>query len=265
MAYEIEPVAHILNGQVIGQRPSDGYINATAMCKAAGKKWNDYRRLQTTTEFLQELSKQLSILVDPVAGIPATEQFQALIISIQGGTPESQGTWVHPQIAIHLAQWLSPAFAVQVSQWVFDWVSSGRHVLPHMPYHLRRYMRNRANVPDGHFSILVEMTQMLIAPMEEAGYTLPERMLPDISSGRIFCQWLRDRGIDPDTFPSYHHIYEDGRVVSARAYPDELLAAFRKHLKEVWIPSKAVTYFRQRDPNAVQFLTAIYPKALPAA
>lgn len=30
-----------------------------------------------------------------------------LVQSIVGGIPELQGTWVHPQIAIHLAQWLN--------------------------------------------------------------------------------------------------------------------------------------------------------------
>lgn len=267
MSQEIRPISHHLNGQLIGQRPTDGYINATAMCKAAGKRWNDYRRLQTTQDFLAELSKHLSILIEPVAGIPATEQFQALIITFQGGTPQMQGTWVYPQVAIHLAQWLSAAFAVQVSQWVYEWKVSGKvDAKPKLPYHLRRYVRNRGNVPDGYFSMLTEMTQLIIAPMEEAGYTLPERMLPDISSGRMFCSWLRtEKGVDPNSFPTYLHYFEDGRIIAVRAYPDELLADFRKYMKQVWIPAKAVTYFRQRDPNAVEFLTAIYPKALPAA
>jgi hypothetical protein len=46
-------------------------------------------------------------------GIPITE----LVQSIRGGTPELQGTWVHPQVAIALAQWLSPEFAVKVTKW----------------------------------------------------------------------------------------------------------------------------------------------------
>jgi hypothetical protein len=53
-----------------------------------------------------------------------------------------------------------------------------------VPYHLRRYVANQPNVPVGHFSVLTEMTQMLIAPMEIMGYTLPENMLPDISQGK---------------------------------------------------------------------------------
>jgi hypothetical protein len=41
----------------------------------------------------------------------------------KGGVKNEQGTWVHPQVAIHLAQWLSPTFAVKVSKWVFNWMS----------------------------------------------------------------------------------------------------------------------------------------------
>ena len=117
-----------------------------------------------------------------------------------------------------------------------------------MPYHLRRYVRNRRNVPAGHFSILVEMMQAIIAPMEEEGYTLPEKLLPDISQGRMFCAFLRDEfGVDTDKLPTYDHYYEDGRVVPAKAYPEELLPHFRRHLREVWIPQRATEYFRQRD------------------
>jgi hypothetical protein len=44
----------------------------------------------------------------------------------------------------------------------------------------------------------------LIAPMEMMGYTLPEHMVPDISHGRMYCKWLRDKyGIDTDALPTY--------------------------------------------------------------
>lgn len=146
-------------------------------------------------------------------GFPITE----LVQSIQGGNPTLQGTWVHPQVAIHLAQWLSPKFAVQVTKWVFDWMS-GKVPGGNMPYHLRRYMANLTNVPAGHFSILNEVTLALIAPLEQMGYTLPQSMVPDISLGRMFSGWLRENGYDPDNMPRYNHHYEDGRIVDARAY-----------------------------------------------
>lgn len=214
------------------------------MCQAAGKQWFDYRRLSATTAFVEALAAE--------TGIPGSEMIQ----SMKGGDIRYQGTWVHPQVAIHLAQWLSAKFAVQVSQWVYDWMSGTAPTSRiEVPYHLRRYVANHQNVPVGHFSILTEMTQMLIAPMEMMGYTLPEDMVPDISHGRMYCKWLRDEhGIDTDALPTYPHVYEDGRRVQAKAYPEALLPSFRKHFREEWLPNRAIDYFRGRDSEALQYL-----------
>ena len=103
-----------LDGHQIGQREGDGYVNATALCRAAGKRWNDYARLDSTTAFVKEL--------EAVTGIPATELLQVR----QGGTPSEQGSWVHPDCAVNLAQWLSPRFAVLVSRWVRELLTRGR-------------------------------------------------------------------------------------------------------------------------------------------
>lgn len=100
-------ITRTFNGTSIAQR-LDGYLNATAMCKANGKEWSNYRQNATTDAFLTEL--------ESVLGIPRT----ALIVTVQGGTPELQGTFVHPQVAYHLAMWCSPAFAVQVTEWIHD-------------------------------------------------------------------------------------------------------------------------------------------------
>ena len=62
------------NGTPISRRTTDGYVNATAMCKANGKQWNDYWRTET--------------------GIPVS----SLCLSLKGGS--YQGTWVHPQVAV---------------------------------------------------------------------------------------------------------------------------------------------------------------------
>src|SRR5690606_13038434 len=98
--YELDLVPHKIKGNVIHLRQQDGYVNATAMCKAAGKLFADYYRLKTTKAYLEELSADM--------GIPIPKLVQVF----SGGDPKLQGTWVHPQVAIHLAQWLSPAFAV---------------------------------------------------------------------------------------------------------------------------------------------------------
>ena len=57
-------VDRLADNDVISQRITDGYINATAMCKAAGKKINDYGRLSTTQAFLKELSSETGIPAD---------------------------------------------------------------------------------------------------------------------------------------------------------------------------------------------------------
>jgi len=243
-------IPHKAQGTVIYQRPDDGYINATAMCQAAGKEWSGYRRLQTTQDFLAALESVLQI------------HRTDLVRSISGGDPRLQGTWVHPQLAIHLAQWCSAEFAVKVSQWVYDWMSGKRAPKPgaDMPYHLRRYVANQSNVPDGHFSILTELTMALIAPMEVMGYTLPEQLVPDISHGLMFCAWLRKKGIDTDALPKYWHLYEDGRRVQAKAYPEHLLGDWRKHFREEWLPNRAITYFKGKDSAALAFLPRLLPK-----
>ena len=72
---------------LIRQRAKDGYINATAMCQAAGRPWSRYWEVKASKEFAKALSDDL--------GIPISE----LIQSVSGGTPELQGTWVHPQVS----------------------------------------------------------------------------------------------------------------------------------------------------------------------
>jgi len=237
-------IKHEEEGQLIYQRFTDGYVNATTMCKVANKRLNDYGRLKETKEFIKELST--------VAGIPAT----ALVCTIQGGHPELQGTWVHPQVAINLGQWLSAKFAVKVSQWIFDWMN-GKTPKGNLPYHLRRYLTNVKRIPNGYFSILQELYITLIAPLEARGYILPEKLIPDISEGRIFCKWLRSKGINTDKMHTYKHKYEDGRIVDAKLYPSEYLHAFRQHLSRVWLPKQAVKYFKERDVSILPYLNNI--------
>jgi phage anti-repressor protein len=125
----------------------------------------------------------------------------------------------------------------------------------YMPYHFRRRIANQGNVPFGYFSILNELYTYLLNPLELLGYVLPDRILPDVSEGQMFCKWLRkENGVDPSVFPNYFHYFEDGRVVPARAYPLSLYEAFVLHLHTVWIPERLVKYFQERDKTALPFI-----------
>lgn len=103
----VTPLKRRFNNVEIGQRP-DGYLNATAMCKANGKEWSNYWQNAATKDFVGALEGSL--------GIPR----DVLVVVVTTGPNEQRGTWVHPQVAYHLAQWCSPAFAVQVTEWIHD-------------------------------------------------------------------------------------------------------------------------------------------------
>lgn len=44
------PIEHSVGGEIVPQRPLDGYINATRLCKQAGKQFGGYQRLSQTQE-----------------------------------------------------------------------------------------------------------------------------------------------------------------------------------------------------------------------
>ena len=244
-------IEHSIDGGVIPQRPKDGYINATRLCAQAGKLFADYNRNAVTKAFLFELSS--------VMGIPIT----GLVQIIQGGNDKLiQGTWVHPQVAINLGQWLSPKFNVQVSKWVHDWMRGD--VKGYMPEHVQRFIKNRAKIPHNYFSMLNEIYLNLLAPLEDYGVIPPDKMMPDISTGRMFSDFLRQKGINPNEFPTYDHEFVDSSryLVKARLYPIEHLPDFRKYFNEIWLPEKAESYFAERFPKALPLLTRI--RQLPA-
>ena len=235
-------IEHSVNGNVVHQRPQDGYINATRLCQNAGKRFNDYYRLGRSKDFLNELWLE--------TGIPVSN----LVETIRGrGDSISQGTWVHPRVAINLGQWLSPAFDVQVSKWVFDWMEGKTQ--SSMPVHVQRYLKNRAKIPHTHFSMLNEITLNFFAPLEDCGVIPPDKMMPDISTGRMFSDFLRSKGIDPLDFDTYQHEFADSRpTVPARLYPIEHLPDFRRYFNEVCIPQRAEKYLATKFPKALPFL-----------
>jgi hypothetical protein len=123
-----------LGGVEIISRQSDGYINASQLCKAGNKFYKDWFRLEKTKEFLTELSQELKIdiLNDKTEKVGVGDfshppNTKVSLIENNMGTIESddQSTWVHPRVAIHIAQWISPKFAVNVTGWIHKLLSTG--------------------------------------------------------------------------------------------------------------------------------------------
>ncbi len=109
---DIESNNLIINDNVIMSRETDKYINGTQLCKASNKKFNDWYRLDNTKELINTLSTN--------TGIPALELVDKKI----GGN--HSGTWLHPDLAIQLAQWINPNLALHVSKWIRTLFSSGK-------------------------------------------------------------------------------------------------------------------------------------------
>lgn len=103
----------MLGGIEIISREGDGYINATQLCKAGGKEYSNWFKNSKTNEFLDELEGSLLIRRDLL-----------ICVNIEGNN-ENRCTWVHPRVAIHIAQWVSPKFAVIVTGWVQTILSTG--------------------------------------------------------------------------------------------------------------------------------------------
>lgn len=98
-------VSRSWNDTPISRRASDGYVNATAMCKANGKLWGHFFETDRCSQYLEALSETIGKAIVGPDGL------------VQSTTGRSGGTWVHPDVATELARWISPAFSVFVNQW----------------------------------------------------------------------------------------------------------------------------------------------------
>ena len=108
-------------GTPIQRRASDGWVNATAMCQAGGKRWNNYERGERTQEYIAALQQALAAETPCAAAVALNRATLPSVIEvIRGGRPELQGTWIHPRLAVDLARWISPAFAVWMDGWFLE-------------------------------------------------------------------------------------------------------------------------------------------------
>ena len=101
----------VLNGLVIEVDPHTFMVNATQMCKAAGKRWNDYHENSKSTAYTFALESK--------TGIPVFDL-------IQSKPGHNGGTMVHRLIAYDLASWLSGDVKLQFYMWLDELLLTGR-------------------------------------------------------------------------------------------------------------------------------------------
>lgn len=105
-------IQYSYEGTPISFSNTDGVmINATQMAKPFGKKAVDFLKIQSTKDFLQQLSE--------VKKITLTDLVQ---VKYGGNNP---GTWMHEDVALEFARWLSPKFAIWCNDRIKELLTSG--------------------------------------------------------------------------------------------------------------------------------------------
>lgn len=247
-----EVTEHEIDNKVIPQRIKDGYISATDMCKAYGKLFANYYQLTSVKKYLEKLSSKLGVPVEntPDIGIPISGNKPALVHVVKGGTPELQGTWVHPQVAFHLAQWISVDFAVEISKVVLE--KKTVQALPST--YTQLYRLNKSNVPTGFFSVEQELYATLYDELDEAGIKKLVGIKPSIAIGRYVSKVLQGKGFDITMFPTFPFEDLEGNLYYPRCYPESLLPVFRGALRD-WIRKDGRRYFKDRLPEAARIVS----------
>ena len=155
-------------------------------------------------------------------------------------------------------------------EWVFEEVIPsirkkgfyGKINRTELPNFIERYKDNYHKIPPDHFSVISEMFARMHIELEKAGYIIPNKglngkqIMPDISVGLGFAKFLKENNSEfYNTHKTYKHSFPDHRKdVDANMYHIDALPMFIKYIHEVWLPQKAVAYFKKRDPVALDYL-----------
>lgn len=109
-----------------------GYINATKLCKSAGRLWSTYYRSLRTKEFLEELAKEHECAIEDETNESVqictlqksnVQMQKNILIKSKIGGGSNAGTWVHPDVAIDLASWCSAKFQVAVAKLIRRYIA----------------------------------------------------------------------------------------------------------------------------------------------
>jgi hypothetical protein len=133
-----------LYGIKIEARVSDGFVNATQLCQAGNKEFYSWSRRKHSKEFIVLLEQKVNPQIGGDTTLPtrrcdsptldlrlrdsAGTQSKDLI-QYQSGSNEERATFVHPDIAINIAQWISPEFSLEVSRWIRELLVAGNVTL----------------------------------------------------------------------------------------------------------------------------------------
>lgn len=142
-----EMITHEYKGCSFVQKKSDGYVNLTDMVKLSNKSLADWKRLNMTRDYINEISVSMGIPVDRVM--------------YYHGDGCKKVTWGHPMLALHLAKWISPAFHVWCNQHLLELMSKGEVKLTFSPNITKVNKKKIKRLPSEYIYYLNEMKDML--------------------------------------------------------------------------------------------------------
>lgn len=164
-----------VNGIKVEQRVDDGFINGTVMCTAHGKDVAQWFLNRSTIELLLALAFRLGKSVDIKdwnSNDSSVTRLAALfpdLIRVRRGSPANGGgTWIHPKLAVHLAQWCNAEFALLVSDWIEEWMLTGVNPIEIDPDEQYRLWEER-------YDIRVELRDVLRPELMKAVTDYAER------------------------------------------------------------------------------------------
>ncbi|WP_051563864.1 BRO-N domain-containing protein [Enterovibrio calviensis] len=130
-----------------------------------------------------------------------------------------------------------------------------------LPGFVNRFNLNYGRGTPGYFSVISELFIRLYGSLEMLGYAIPDQakngkdIRPDISVGKLFTSYLKEHYPEHvDNYKMYSHLFGNDHCRDAKEYPNEMLPIFIKFVDHVWVPNKAVEYFKEKDPVALEYL-----------
>ena len=100
-----------INNVTVVRRSYDGYVNANQLCKACNIDYYIWRNTKKSSDYVSELSMYLSTSIDD------------LVICAEDESNNKQ-IWIHPRIAINMAQSVSMKVDILVSHWLTTEIAS---------------------------------------------------------------------------------------------------------------------------------------------
>lgn len=88
----------------------NGYVHVSKLCNEGGKKYGNWKRSKQADHVIKCLLETLNLKSE-----------SDLIINVHNIRIGLRGTYVHPDLIIHIAMWISPMFSIYVNFIVSSW------------------------------------------------------------------------------------------------------------------------------------------------